>query len=438
MDVVLRLLVVAALILANAFFVTAEFALVAVRRTRVEQLAASGSPLARLLQRAQQDPNRFIAAAQLGITMASLALGWVGELTVVELVLPLLHVVPAPLEEATAHSVAIVVSFAFITFLHITLGEQVPKMLALTHSERAALITVAPTEAFYYVFRPFIWLLAGTTNQVLRLLGVREPPKEAATITSDELELIVQKQSALEPSERTLLANVFDFADLAAYQVMVPRRDVVGIPVNATFEEAMAIAERVPHARFPVYEGSLDNIVGVVHIRDLFTASRRGPAGFDLRKIMRQPLFVPDTISVADLLTEFKRRRMPYAVAIDEYGGTAGVVTLDDLIEEIVGETADEFEQPSEEEVRPQPDGTFLVNPRLRIDEANERFGLQLESEEADTLGGLVLDQLGRMAAPGDEVTVDGATLRVEAVQGVRITCLRLIPQAQGPAEPPE
>ncbi len=434
-DILIRLAAVALLVFANAFFVAAEFALVSLRRSRIEQMVADGSRVGRMLLRAKDEPNRFISAAQLGITMASLALGWIGEATIAALVDPLFRFLPETWHGTVTHTISIAVSFTIITMLHIVLGEQVPKMLALQHAERTAKITVGPTEAFFRTFRPFIALFTWATDVSLRALRIRPQTEHEAAVTAEELELLVQtshRAGALEDTERDLLSNVFDFAELAVSQVMVQRRDIVAVEADIGLDELLALGETSPHSRFPVFVDSLDNannIVGVVHIKDLLRPARHREEGFDLRAVLRPPLIVPETMPAGRLIQEFKRAHTTFAMVIDEYGGTAGLVTIDDLVEEIVGDVPDEFheETPS---IERQDDGTVLVSPRLRLDEFQDLFKVDLDDEEseAETIGGLVVERLGRLAAPGDELQLDAHRLAVEEVDGVRITRLRMIP----------
>jgi CBS domain containing-hemolysin-like protein len=441
LDVLIRLAAVALLVFANAFFVAAEFALVSMRRSRIEQIAAEGRGIGKMLLRAKNEPNRFISAAQLGITMASLALGWIGEATIAALVDPLLLNLPESLHGTVTHSISIAISFGLITMLHIVLGEQVPKMLALQHSERMAIVTVGPTEGFFRVFRPFIALFTWATDLSLRALRIRPQTEHEAAVTAEELELLVQtshRAGALEDTERDLLSNVFDFSDLAVHQVMVQRRDVVAVPADITLDALLELGEESPHSRFPVFENSLDNVIGVVHIKDLLRAVRHRDRGFELRAVLRPALFVPESLPAGKLLSELQRAHTTMALVIDEYGGTAGLVTIDDLVEEIVGDVPDEFheETPS---VEPQPDGSSLVSPRLRLDELGDYFKLNLDQEsEAETVGGLVVERLGRLAERGDTVDLDGYRLDVEEVDGVRITRLRMIPTGGPVTEPPE
>jgi CBS domain containing-hemolysin-like protein len=430
-DVAIRLAAVGVLVFLNAFFVAAEFALVSLRRSRIDQMVEERNRFGRMLLRAKEDPNRFISAAQLGITMASLGLGWIGESTVAALIEPLFHGLPESAIGPVSHTISFAVSFTLITMFHIVLGEQVPKMVALQYAERTAIFTVGPTEAFYRVFRPFIAAFTGLTNLALRLLRIEPGGEHESAITAEELELLVQtshRAGALEDTERDLLSNVFDFADLSVYQVMIQRRDMVGVPIDISLDDLLEIGERSPHSRFPVYEETLDNVVGVIHIKDLLRAARRRGEAFDLRGTMRQPLFVPETMPAGRLLTEFRRAHTTLAVVIDEYGGTAGLVTIDDVVEEIVGDVPDEFHSQTPG-VEPQPDGTWIVAPTLRLDELAEEFDVDVDEDgEVDTVGGLVVEQLGRLAQAGDVVELERYRLVVEEVDGVRITRLRIIP----------
>jgi CBS domain containing-hemolysin-like protein len=425
------------LVFLNAFFVAAEFALVSLRRSRIEQMVEERNRFGRMLLRAKDDPNRFISAAQLGITMASLGLGWIGESTVAAMIDPLFQQLPQEVQGSVSHTVSFVISFILITMFHIVLGEQVPKMVSLQHAERTAIMTVGPTEAFYRIFRPFIAAFTGLTNLALKALGITPSDEHDGAVTAEELELMVQtshRAGALEDTERDLLSNVFDFADLNVSQVMIQRRDMVGVPVDMSLDDLLELGVRSPHSRFPVYEETLDNVLGVIHIKDLLRAARGKPESFDLRATMRQPLFVPETMPAGRVLSEFRRAHTTLAVVIDEYGGTAGLVTIDDVVEEIVGDVPDEFhsQTPSAEE---QPDGTWIIAPTLRLDEFAEQFDVEVDEDgEVNTVGGLVVEQLGRLAQAGDVVQVGRYQLAVEEVDGVRITRLRAIPLEPAPA----
>ena len=410
------------LVFLNAFFVAAEFALISLRRSRIEQMVEERNRFGRMLLRAKDDPNRFISAAQLGITMASLGLGWIGEATVAAMLDPLFVYLPEQMQGPALHTVSFVISFIMITMFHIVLGEQVPKMLALQHAERTAIITVGPTEAFFRTFRPFIAAFTGLTNVSLKLLRITPSAEHDGAVTAEELELMVQtshRAGALEDTERDLLSNVFDFADLSVSQVMIQRRDMVGVPIEASLDDLLEVGVVSPHSRFPVYEESLDNVIGVIHIKDLLRASRRDHALFDLRGTMRQPLFVPETMPAGRLLTEFRRAHTTLAVVIDEYGGTAGLVTIEDILEEIVGEITDEYdvERPPVDHL---DDGAVRVTARLPIEDLGELFDVELPADEVETVGGLLAQTLGRVPIPGASVDVGGLHLIAEGTTGRR------------------
>jgi|DewCreStandDraft_2_1066082.scaffolds.fasta_scaffold00382_38 putative hemolysin len=446
-SLVLRLASVLILVLANGFFVAAEFALVAVRRSRVEQLVAEGHPLARVVRRAIDRLDAYLAATQLGITMASIGLGWIGEPALAGLIEPLFAFLPPGWAAASSHALATAIAFAIVTALHIVLGELAPKSLAIQRSEPVALAVAPPLELFYLVFRPAISFLNGMGNLVLRIFGLQPARGEDMVHSPEELELLIsesKRAGVLDPEEEALLHRVFDFAELSARELMVPRTAMVAIPINATAEEALRIAEESAHTRFPVYEKDTDHIVGMVHVKDLYRLARLARP-FSLREIVRPVLFVPETAQAIDVLQEMKRRHTHLAVVIDEYGGTAGLITLADLIEPIVGEVPGEFEPAERPDFVPQPDGSVLIDGLVLTREVNERFNLDLDEEHYDTIGGFVFGELGRKPEPGDAVLVRGrdgtSTYRliVEEVEGLRVARVRLVPKAgAAPALPEE
>lgn len=434
-DAAFRLGVVFAILFVNAFFVAAEFAIVTIRRTRVEQMVEEGVPLARSVQRGVLEPDSFIAAAQLGITMASLALGWVGEPTLASLLESLFAFLPAPWAAISAHSVAVTIAFAIITALHVILAEQVPKVMAIQYAEQVALATAPLTLLFGRLFWPFIWLISGATRLLLRLLGLRPPVGHYLVHSVEELKMLVtasREAGVLEEAEEEIVERAFDFGELTAREVMVPRTEMVAIPIGIRLGELLDLVTRSPHTRFPVYENTIDNIVGILHIRDLLRVlAERLPRDepFDLRPLMRPALVVPETVTTTQLLNEMRRRKTHIAIVVDEFGGTAGLVTLEDLLERLVGTVQDEFEPP-QIDIQPQPDGTVLINGLVLIGEVNERLKLHLPEEEYDTVGGYVFGQLGRKPEVGDEVPANGGRLRVEAVDGLRVALVRYIPPA--------
>jgi CBS domain containing-hemolysin-like protein len=426
----LGLVLMAALVLANAFFVAAEFALVSVRRTRVEELVAQGNYGARWVQRAIHDPDRFIAATQLGITLASLGLGWVGEPALSHLLEPIVALFPDSISPSVSHSLSAGLAFAIITFLHVVIGELSPKSIALQNPERTALIVAQPTVWTAWLFKPAIWLLNGAGNALLRLFGLQPAPAHQMVHSVEELKMIVSASAeggVVAPDEEDMLQAVFAFGDMLVRQVMVPRTEMVAIPVDAPLDEIIGLALSQPFTRFPVFEGDLDQILGMIHLRDVMRAcqAERSTAA-TARGLMREVIFIPETAKVSTLLRRFRARQHHLAIVHDEYGGTAGMVTLADLLEEIVGEVQDEFA--TGPGIQTLPDGSSLIEGLTLIDEVNEHFDLVLDDPHYDTIAGFVLGRLGRMARVGDTLETDGVRLRVEALDGRRIARLSLFP----------
>ena len=426
----LKLVAVAALVLANGFFVAAEFSLVSVRRTRVEELIAQGNVTARSVQRAIQDPARFIAAVQVAITMAGLGLGWIAEPALADLITPAFDFLLKSWGGTAGQVAADVFTFIAITFVLIVVGELLPKSIALQRTESTALIVAAPTLWAAQLFRPLIWTLNSTSNILLRLINLN-PTSEHQTIHSvEEIKLLVdasQQGGVLEMDEREMLHSVLDFGDMQANQVMIPRTEMICVDAEAPIEEVIQMAATHPLTKFPVYESDLDHIVGILHTRDLVRVvhqeGRRSPAS--LRSLVREALFVPETIHASDLLVRFRARKQHMAIVLDEYGGTAGLVTLSDLLEEIVGDVADVFDRQGPD-IERLPDGSALINGLTLIEDVNDAFGLNLSDPNYETIAGYLLGRLNRMAQPGDQVEAGNVRLRVEALDGLRIARVQL------------
>lgn len=423
-----QFLTVLALVLANGFFVAAEFSLVTVRRSRVEEMVNSGHRGARLVAEILKDLDTVISSTQLGITMASLALGWIAEPFLAHLIEPWLSFLPASIVVVTAHSLAVAISFMAITYLHIVLGELAPKSLALQRAEGTALAVAGPMLIFTRLFRPAISILNGSGNAVLRLMGVHRSGNEQLVHSEEELRIILndsQESGVLEKQETEIIQRIFDFTDLTARHVMVPRREMLCVPLNASLDEVLQIVSGAGYTRFPVYNNGLDDIVGVVQVKDVLPALSRPNEPFSVQAIMHAPLIVPEMIHVDELLSRFRKRHTHMAVLVDEFGGTSGLITMQDLLEEIVGEASEGFDD-DEILVEAQADGSTVFNGKVLLEDINERLGLQLSDPHYVTLGGLVFSQIGRRPRPGDDVQVDGAMLRVEAVDGLRVAKVRL------------
>jgi CBS domain containing-hemolysin-like protein len=429
---VLRVSLVILLVLANGFFVAAEFALVSVRPTRVTQLIQQGHRGARWVQRAIQNPDRFIAATQLGITLASLGLGWVGEPALSRLLQPLVELFPGQFESEVSHGLSAGLAFAVITFLHVVVGELAPKSIALQSPERTSLIVARPTVLTEWLFKPAIWLLNGTGNALLRLVGIRPAETLELVHSVEELKMLVSasaERGVMEDSEQEMLHAVFDFGDTLVRQVMTPRTEVVAVQAEAGLQQMLELATTHGFSKMPVYQDDLDHVLGVVHLKDIVSAQRQpNPEQLTARAIMRETVFVPEVARVSTLLQVFRARRRHLAIALDEYGGTAGVVTLEDLLEEVFGEVSDPFDRGPA--IQSQPDGSSLIDGLTLIEEINEHFGLALQDPHYDTIAGFILGRLGRLAAVGDTVTVDGARLRVDSMDGKRVARVWLFPQA--------
>jgi putative hemolysin len=413
MSFLLELLALAGLILANAFFVGAEYGLVTSRRTRILELEHEGNKRARSVRRITGDPPRFIAAMQLGVTMTSLGIGALGE-----------QLLAHKLDAVMASVLAVIVALLIVTYLHVVVGELVPKGIALGHPERTALAVSATVRAFFVLFRPLIWILQESSALILRALGLQPPGAEHEAHSEAELRMLLSssaEQGEIEHEEQEMLYKVFDFADKEVSDVMVPRPEVVAISIELPAEEALKAVLESPYTRYPIYRESLDDIVGVLHIRDLIEALHdRGIVSVDMDALVRPAYMVPETKDLGALLSEFRRTNQHMAIVIDEYGSMEGIVTLEDLLEEIVGEIEDEFDLP-DETVERVDDDTVRIDGTFPIDDFNEQFDCELPDEDYHTVAGFVFGELGRTAEPGDEVRHDGLLFKVDSVEGQRI-----------------
>jgi len=425
MTTALELLAVALIVAANAFFVAAEYGLVTVRRTRLQELDAQGSRPARRVLRLLEVPPRFISAIQLGVTLSSLALGAIGEPVVSRLLKRPLDLLPSSWHTSVATTISVVLAFTILTYFHVVMGEIVPKSFTLQHPERVALVTAGPINAFHTIFKPFIWVLVRTSAWVLGWFGVTASSGVTLVHSEEELKMLVtasREKGVIEEEEQEMLHKVFEFADKDAVDVMVPRPDVVAVPVDLPVQEVLRLVLSHPFTRYPVYEGDLDDVVGVLHVRDLFSALHdRGLSRVDLRTILRDAIMVPETKPLDELLAEFQRTSNHLAIVVDEYGSVEGLVTLEDLLEEIVGEIGDEFDLPDAGVLR-LGRGRVRLAGSFPIDDFNERFGKHLPMDDYHTVGGFVFGEIGRAPKEGDAVLFDGARFEVRSVEGTRIT----------------
>ena len=419
---IIEISVIVVIIAWNAFFVSAEFAFVAVRRTRIDELVEEGSASAKRVRNLIDDPARFISAFQVAITLSSLALGAVGEPAVSRVFESVLGNWGLLGDSATV-VISVILAFAIITALHVVLGEIVPKTLTLSRAEAVALRVAFPVQIFMWVFWPFIWVLRGMSEALIRLLGLESPSEMRLVHSEEELKMLISashEEGVLEESEEQLLHKVFDFAETEVKQVMVPRPDVVGMPADLSATEAITRALASPYTRYPVYRETMDDLVGVVHVRNLF-AAQMDEAGETLVETCTRPVpIVPETKKLDELLADFRRTKTHMAIVVDEYGSTSGIVTLEDLLEEIVGEINDEFDLPDREVVRLAPDRVRL-EASYGIEDFNERFDGRLPDEDYTSVGGFLFGELGRPARPGDVVTHNGFRFTVREVDGARI-----------------
>jgi putative hemolysin len=451
----LDLSIVFLLVLANAFFVASEFALVSVRKTRIDQLAAEGNRTATVVQRAVRDLDRYIAATQVGITLASLLLGGIGERSLEPILSFLFSWVPEEWQGLTRGALVAGSAYFIMTALHVIIGELMPKSIALQRAEVTALWIGRPMSFFAAIFSPLIWLLNGIGNFLLRLLGFHAAEGHDQVHSPEELDMIFtesHKGGEINQTEFEILHRVVRFSDTNVRAVMVPRLEMQALPVRITRKELTDFLQSRPHTRIPVYQDSLDEIVGVVNTKDLehlysrelaqelkqlksalsakSDGQRVNEADADAKILDLTPLvidaaFVPETIRIDRLLTELKKRRQQIAIIVNEYGVTSGLITLADMLEQVFGDLPDEAAE-TEPEIVQRPDGSIQLAGGVSIDEVNELFGLGFPSEEAVTMAGLVINALGRTASVGDEVEIHGVRLRVESVDRFRISSLSL------------
>jgi CBS domain containing-hemolysin-like protein len=424
---VLYILLVFLLVLANGFFVASEFALVGVRRSRIEMLAARGSRSAQRLLMLLENLNTYISATQLGITMASLALGWVGEPVFA-------HLLEAPLKgrvsDLTLHTISFAIAFAIITFLHIVLGELAPKTLALERAEKVALAVSWPMEAFYKVFRWPIRMLDWSGTKVVRLFGLHPSGEHASVYTEDELRRLIdisRQSGQLKDEEQELIHRVFEFSDAEVSEAMVPRTQVTGLQVNATLADVRNAFATTGYSRLPVYDSSPDDIVGLLFRKDVDMGRINGD-GFQLKDVIRPPAFIPATASLGEALRRMQSARVHFVFVIDEHGGMEGILTLEDLLEEIVGEINDEFDEEAREQIK-REGKTYVLDGMLSVRDANQYLKLDLPEDDGyTTIAGFLMDRAGRILRRGDTVDHERGVFEVERVEKRRIIRVRLIP----------
>ena len=419
---------IAALILLNAFFAMAEIALVSVRKTRIKQLIEEGVQRARTVQKLMEDPTRLLATVQIGVTFVGFFASAAGAITLAQPLADVFAKAGIPIIVGNATVLAVVIVTLVIGFFSLVIGEISPKSLALQHAERIALWTAGPLLFLSYATAPLIKIITSSSSLLVRPFGGQAsfaPP----ILTEEELKMLVEageEEGVLEEEEKEMIHSIFEFTDTVARKVMVPRIDMKTVDVEGTVDELLAVIMKAGHSRVPVYEGTVDNIIGVVHAKDLLRALHENGDGVTMRELMRPPYVIPENKKVDELLAEFKKSKIQMAIVVDEYGGTAGLVTIEDLLEEIVGEIMDEYdvEEPMVEVV---DENVSIVDARTPIDEINEQMGLTLPEEEFDTIGGFVFGVLGRQPRQGEKIEYNGVALVVEKTDGRRIQKVKIV-----------
>ena len=428
--IAIKLLAVLFFVAANAFFVGSEFALVSVRRTRLEARAAAGSRRAHAALRLIGDPTSFISATQLGITIASLALGWIGEPVVAGLLQPIaFQIASAGRAGYVAHLFAIIIAFAAITFLHIVLGELMPKMFALERAEGLALFAARPLELFAKVFRAPLWIFNRTGATLGRLIGLKSSLQHAAVYNEAELRQLVdiaRESGHLRAEERRLIHRVFEFSDTLVREAMVPRPAIAALSADCSLADITNAFQQHRYSRLPVYRESLDDMVGFIHSKDVTKFLLR-PEEFRLEKVLQPPMYVVDTARLEDVLRQMQKAKTHFGFVVDEHGGVEGIITLEDLLEEIVGEISDEHDEEVNEQITETGERNYLLDGALAVRDLNRRLKTSLpESETYTTVGGFLMNVAGHVLQPGEKIDHGGLSFHVERVERRRLLLVRL------------
>ena len=440
MIALLKLVGVAILIAANGFFVASEFALVSVRRTRLETRAGYGSKGAQAAVRLLDNPTIFISAVQLGVTLASLALGWLGEPTIARLLEPLANqIAPAGRANYVAHVLAFAIAFSLISFFHILLGELVPKMFALERAEIVAVILARPLELFAKVFRAPLWLLNRAGAAIGRVVGLKSSLENSSVYTEAELRQLVdvaRESGHLRAEERRLIHRVFEFSDTVVREAMVPRTEMAAISHTCTLEQITKAFDQHRYSRLPVYKDSFDDVIGFIHSKDVMPFLLH-PEKFRLQDVLQPPLYVVDTARLEHVLRQLQKAKMHFGFVVDEHGGLEGIITLEDLLEEIVGEISDEHDEEVNEQITQLNEHTYILAGGLAVRDLNRRLKLSLpESEAYTTIGGFLMTEVGQVLKPGEVISYDGLSFHVERVEKRRVMRVRLEVLEQTAEEP--
>src|SRR5688572_1875757 len=424
-SVLIKLLAVIVLVAANGFFVAAEFAFVGVRTSRIESLVTAGSRSAKRLMELLQNLNAYLSACQLGITLASLALGWIGEPAIARL----LEEPLSGLSDAWRHGISFAIAFAIITSLHIVLGEQAPKLMGLAAAEKVALAVALPMQIFYRIFSLPIRALDWASVRTVKLLGIQATPEHASTYTEEELRRLVdisRESGHLRAEERRLIHRVFEFSDTLVREAMVPRTEMAAIPNTCDLKEITKAFEQHRYSRLPVYRESFDDVCGFVHSKDEMPYLLH-PEKFKLEDVLQPPLYVVNTARLEHVLRQMQKAKMHFGFVVDEHGGLEGIITLEDLLEEIVGEISDEHDEEVNEQIMELDPSTFVLAGGLAVRDLNRRLRTSVpESETYTTIGGFLMTEAGHVLKPGEVVTYDGLVFHVERVEKRRVMRVRL------------
>ena len=435
-DDLLLFLLALALVVVNGFFVAAEFAIVKVRPTRIDELAAEGSRRARIAKHILANLESYLAACQVGITLASLALGWIGEPAIAGVLEPLFRALGVT-SAVALHTVATSIGFAAISFLHIVIGEQAPKAAAIALSDRTALLVAIPLRLFYLAAFPGIWLTNAASNLMLRIVGLQRASEADLAYSPDELEMIVRtsaRAGLLDDSVRKLVEAAIHLAEQRVRNIMVPRPDMVCLDATKPLERNLAIVREQQHTRYPLTTDDRDRVIGMIHVKDLVQALGREGPDLSLQKIARPVIFVPEVAPLDRLLRTFQRSRTHLAMVVDEYGGLAGLVTLEDVLEQLVGPIRDEFDQ-DEREATIDPAAQATIDAGLPLAEVAKSFAFEPAQATVDTIGGYVLQLLGRLPKVGEFVHIGRWRVEVAEMLGLRVTKLRFRPRDERPSQ---
>jgi CBS domain containing-hemolysin-like protein len=421
-----KIFLVLSLVSANGFFVAAEFALVKLRIQEIKILARKGSKTAELVEAIVRDLDAYLSACQLGITLASLGLGWVGEPLVAKTIEPLFNTLGIP--EENVHYVALPIAFIIITLLHITAGEQVPKILAIKKHRPTAFVISMPLVIFYKIFKPFIWVLNEISNLMLRAIGIQIASEHGEVHTEDEVRAILLESAAvghLTPGERLIMENVLDLENKIARRYMLPRNQIVYLDKNDTMEEKLRIASESGHTRLPLCDGDLDHIIGIVHVKDIFQALASGEELKALVDVARKPTFLPETATLDALLREFQKKHTALAILVDEYGVVSGMITIENVIEELVGPIQDEFDSEAQSIMKIGAD-SYEVDATCTVDEIEKKLEIELSDSDADTIGGVLMEMLGHIPTVNENAILGEHEVTVLEADPTRVRRVRI------------